>query len=89
MKFTKTDLQEMVYDESEILTKIEDNVVGNSRWSIQHVVIFKYKDKYYRTFYSVRATENQYEEPFEYSDNEIECEEVILKEVKVKEWVTK
>lgn len=61
------------YDGVEV---IEDNVVDNSRWSIDHVLIFKWIDgKTYRTTYSVGATEIQDEAPWEY-EKEVDCIEV-------------
>ncbi len=65
---------------------IKNNIVDTSRWSIHHEIIFSYDGKFYRTYYSEGATEIQDESPWEY-ENEIECVEVELKEVKVKKWV--
>ena len=44
------------------------------------------KGKFYMTTYSVGATEMQWEKPWEYEE-EVECTEVELKEVKVKKWI--
>lgn len=60
-------------DEGEI---ISNTIVENSRWSISHELIFKYEDVFYRTFYSVGATEMQDESPWEY-DDDVECTEVV------------
>lgn len=65
---------------------IKDDIVDTSRWSIHHGIIFAHDGKFYRTYYSVGATENQDESPWEY-ETEVECDEVELKEVKVKKWV--
>jgi hypothetical protein len=70
MKFTKEFLQEM---EGET---VEDRIIGVGRWSIHHARVFKHEGKFYATNYSVGATENQEEAPYEYSPDEIECEEV-------------
>ena len=87
MKFKKEDLQNVVYEDcSDDFEKIEDDVIDSSRWSIQHRMIFKFKDKYYRSYYSVGATEMQCEEPYEYDGAEIECEEVHKVEKLVKVW---
>jgi hypothetical protein len=67
-----------------ILDEIEDT----SRWSVHHRIIFAYQGRFYETYYSVGATEMQDERPWEY-DDEVECVEVELKEVKVKKWVIK
>lgn len=65
---------------------LEDKVVDNSRWSIQHEIIFEHEGKFYRTHYSVGATESQDERPWEY-DDEVDCTEVIQQEVTVMAWV--
>jgi hypothetical protein len=66
---------------------VEDNIIDALRWSIVHELIFEENGKFYRTTYSEGATEMQSEKPWQYKD-EIECEEVVLKEVKIKKWVT-
>lgn len=66
--------------------KVEDNVVDNSRWSVDHELIFKHEGKFYQTSYSVGATECQDERPWEY-DDEVECTEVAQQEVTVMAWV--
>jgi hypothetical protein len=65
---------------------IVDNIVDTTRWSVIHEIVFADKGKFFRTTYSEGATEMQYERPWEYED-EIECEEVELREVKVKKWI--
>lgn len=72
------------YDNDGII--MEDKMVDHSRWSIGHSLIFEHEGKYYKTYYSEGATENQYESPWEYEDD-IVCVEVELKEVLVKKWV--
>lgn len=64
---------------------LEDRIIGNSRWSIAHEIIFKLNDKFYRTTYSVGATEQQEERPWEYQD-EVECQEVQQVDKVVKVW---
>ena len=65
---------------------IVDNIYGSSRWTEEREIVFKHEDKYYRTYYSVGATESQYVDPWE--DEEIVfCQEVELKEVAVTKWV--
>lgn len=78
MKFNKELMQRIAYndllpDEAEV---IEDIVVDNSRWSINHSVIFKIDGKFYESYYSVGATEYQDESPYEHEGDEIECDEV-------------
>jgi len=91
MKFKKQDLQEMVYEDSELLEKIESNFVEAGRWSNHFDAIFKDTStgKHYVTKYSKGATEMQDEQPFEYGPDEIECNEVELREVTTTEWVCK
>lgn len=66
---------------------IEDDVIDTSRWSILHEIVFQDNDgKFYKTSYSVGATECQDEAPWEYEDN-ITCYEVEKKKVVVEKWV--
>lgn len=65
---------------------IEDNIIDTSRWSIIHEIIFEDGGKFYRTTYSEGATEMQWEEPWGYEE-EVECEEVELREVTVNKWL--
>lgn len=67
---------------------IFDEIVDTSRWSVHHRCIFEDGGKFYQAYYSEGATEMQDESPWEY-DNEIQCDEVELKEIKVKKWVVK
>lgn len=52
-----------------------DQIVGHSRWAVQHRVIFKMIDKLWQMNYQVGATELQDESPWEY-DREVLCREV-------------
>ncbi len=67
---------------------ILDEIEETSRWSIHHKIVFVYDGKFYETTYSEGATEMQDERPWEYEE-EVECHEVELKEVKVKKWIRK
>lgn len=69
---------------------IENNIIGNGRWSIDHEIIFKDNNsgKFYKGYYSQGATEMQDESPWEYEDS-ITCYEVEKKEIKVMQWVVK
>ena len=66
---------------------IVNRIVDTTRWSIIHEIVFEDNGKFYMTTYSEGATECQDEKPWEYNDDEIECTEVELKEVKVKKWI--
>lgn len=76
MKFKNDWLRELVYEDHDEAEIIKDEICDNSRWSIIHDLIFKIGEKYYRTSYSVGATECQDERPFEYGE-ETECIEVV------------
>lgn len=65
---------------------IVDKIIDTTRWSIVHEIVFKDNGKFYQTTYSEGATEMQLESPWEY-ENEVECTEVELREVKVKKWI--
>jgi hypothetical protein len=71
--FTRKHLESLGLPDS----AIDDKIIGNSRWSIQHEIIFQFEEKFYKTCYQVGATENQVEYPWEY-ENEITTEEVEL-----------
>jgi hypothetical protein len=55
---------------------ISDEIIDTSRWSVIHYIIFKFEDKFYGTSYSVGATEQQDEYPWEFEDP-IHCEELV------------
>ncbi|MCY8539476.1 MULTISPECIES: hypothetical protein [Bacillus] len=65
-----------------------DEITGSSRWSIHHKIVFPYQGRFFETNFSEGATELQDECPWEYEE-QVECYEVELKEVKVKKWVRK
>ena len=65
---------------------IVDKIIDTTRWSVLHEIVFEDNGKFYQTTYSVGATEMQDECPWEYVD-EVECEEVELREVTIIKWV--
>jgi len=78
MQFKKEDLQNLVYDESTVLTKILDKQTGSGRWDIQYDLIFKFEDHYFCTNYSVEAvwpSLMQDVTAFEYDGDLIDCPE--------------
>lgn len=81
VSFSKQELQDMDLPWS----ALEDKIIDNSRWSIHHEIIFMKDEKYYRTYYSVGATEYQDERPWEY-DKEVVCEEVHKVQKLVEVW---
>jgi hypothetical protein len=54
---------------------VSDVLVGTTRWSNVHQIIFKVLDTYYRAEYCTGATEYQDERPWDGQD-EVEAEEV-------------
>lgn len=72
--------------DGEIGEIISDEVVDTRRWSVIHKIVIKLEDKFYQTHYSVGATENQDEEPWEYVD-EVTFLEVIPVETIVTKYV--
>jgi hypothetical protein len=78
MKFKKEILQSLAYEDVDpnefeiIYTKMN----GNDRWSLNFEQVFKYKGKFYKTYYSIGATETQDEKPYEFENDEIELSEV-------------
>ena len=73
------------YDGCKIISK---KIVDRGRWSIHYELIFKLKDKFYMTWYTEGATEQQDERPWEYDDT-VDCEEVEPVEVTVIKYVKK
>lgn len=64
---------------------VEDEITDHSRWSVHHYLIFEHEGKFWETSYSVGATEQQDERPWEYED-EVECVEVEKVEIVKTEW---
>lgn len=81
MLFDREDLQDLLWsDVIEIDGKtaktVRDDIIDTTRWSIVHELVFSYDGKFYQTTYSVGATEQQDESPFQYEDDQIDCTEV-------------
>ncbi len=55
-------------NEEEGVEVIEDMISDHTRWSVHHKLIVRIKDKFYKTTYSIGATEGQDERPWEYND---------------------
>ncbi|MCY8174897.1 MULTISPECIES: hypothetical protein [Bacillus] len=77
-------VNELGLPESSLLEEITDT----SRWSVHYRIVFPYHGRFFETFYSKGATESQCESPWEYED-QVDCYEVELKEMKVRKWVRK
>jgi hypothetical protein len=77
VKFDKGVLQELAYEDYDASYEVvERELVDTSRWSHIYSMVFTFEGKFYRTQYSVGATEQQDESPYEYGPDSIECEEV-------------
>ncbi len=92
MQFKKTDLQEMLWGDSESLKIVDDKIIDTSRWAILHTVIFSAETpegppRYYRSSYSVGATEMQDEGPWDIEGDLVTVTEVTPKTVSAIEWV--
>lgn len=90
MKFKKEDLTELAYGGwHEDLEIISDEHIDNNRWSENRLMIFRYKKdgRTYGVEYSRGLTELQCEAPFEYSPDEVECDEFIQEPYTTIRWV--
>jgi hypothetical protein len=77
--FRKEDLQALAADEAgEGFERVSDTIIEHSRWSVLHAMTFKDTGtgRYYSTHYSVGATEQQDESPYEHEGDAIDCVEV-------------
>lgn len=82
MNFSRENLIDLVYEEKiHGMTIVERNLVTKSRWTIYYGMVFEFEGKFYKSKYSVGATEMQCEDPYEYEPEMIECEEVVPVEV--------
>jgi hypothetical protein len=73
MIFKKEDLQMIVWDDHEDYEVVAREFIGTRRWSIDYYLVFKNKaGVYYGVSYSVGATEQQDEHPFDDEDDEVE-----------------
>ncbi|WP_343698860.1 hypothetical protein [Caulobacter sp.] len=80
-QFPSRELRELTWgDAPETYTLISDTIVDNGRWSIHHEMIFQFDGLFYRTHYSIGATECQDERPFEYDGEFVTCEQVVAVE---------
>jgi len=88
VKFKKEFLLEILWGAEGIGAKeVRNEIVDTRRWSIDHYLVFSYKDKFWGVSYSTGATECQDEAPFEYDEDEIECVELVPEEKTVIEYV--
>ncbi len=74
MLFSKDFLQEMDFE------IVLEEIYDQRRWVTCFEQIFKHEGKLYRTHFERGSTEGQDNEPYEYEDDMIECDEVIAVE---------
>jgi len=80
--------REIVYQEDEEWTGVENQIIENSRWSIIKEGVFKRASDgtFWKISWSEGATEEQEEMPFEYA-KEVTFTRVEKREVTVERWV--
>jgi len=89
--FTRQELRDVLYEDNEKSKIISDRIIENSRWSILHELIFRFddmpEDEAWRVSYTVGATEQQDESPWEYEETD---EATLVRRVEklVKVWET-
>lgn len=76
--FNKSDLIDVIYDNSDILSLVEITYAGRSRWSSVHDMVFQENNtgKYFKTQYRKALTEYQDQQPFDGNGDTMECIEV-------------
>lgn len=93
MKFEKSILKDLAHsvvgETVSGYTVVENELCDSSRWSLHYEMVFKNESdgKFYGTGYSSGATESQDESPYEYDEDEIECEEVFPQQVTVTKYL--
>ena len=58
----------VIWGDHDTIELVEEKQTGNSRWSINFRAVVKKDDEFYEVTYSRGATEQQDEQPFEYTD---------------------
>lgn len=89
LTITAEQAREIVYEDNEDWVKLynTEEITGKSRWSVHVQCVFKHtpSNKFYLFKWSRGATEYQEEKPYEY-EKEVSVDEVVEKEVIVKQW---
>jgi hypothetical protein len=94
MLFKKEYLQELACGSFDNFVSISEDIVNTSRWTVEYKQIFKFTDeqgvaRFYKTYYSRGATEQQDERPYEFKNDLIECTEVVPVKKQVTVYVDK
>ena len=87
MKISGKEAENIVCDGHEDFEMVEEEVVDTSRWSNHYSGVAKHlpSGKYYSLYWSVGATEQQCERPFE-DEDEVVLVEVELVKVTIDSW---
>lgn len=73
IKLSKEEMLDIL-EEGDPSVIFRDRIVGISRWSNHHELVFQHRGKLYIAYYHRGATEYQDELPWEY-DDEVACHE--------------
>ncbi len=73
-KFPKEFMFNVIDEYQEGVKIVHNEESSDRRWSVDHFIVFSYENKFYSSNYSVGATENQDESPYEYDGDMIECD---------------
>lgn len=87
LNLTKEQTLELIWGDLEGYKEIQNNIVEKTRWSIIHeIVVQRLSDgKYFMDNYSVGATEQQDEGPYEYSKPDfVEVKPIEVKRIEYK-----
>lgn len=68
MKIFKEEARDILWGDSDNGELIQDDIIGHSRWSVEHEIVIRYKGDYYIGYYSKGATEHQDEQAWEYEE---------------------
>jgi len=70
LTLTQEQGRELIYGDLDGYTVIKDKIVDHNRWSVIHKIIVQRNSdgKYFQDHYSVGATENQDEGPYEWDN---------------------
>lgn len=66
----KDEAKDIIWGDDPAFETVHKEAVDTSRWSIQYEIVVRRKSdgKFFRDFYSVGATEQQDEGPYDYTD---------------------
>jgi hypothetical protein len=87
MQLTSEEGRLVIDDDHDDWAKVKEEIIDTRRWSVRYLGVFSHKPsgRFYQMAWSVGATEQQDEQPFEFETPELE--EVVEKETLVKTWV--